>query len=69
MLLGVTYPSMAEIEASYDAVAVSEIFMKLASNISINLRNIIRIYLSLDIPRIDRFQHRNRKGSGAPTSA
>ena len=44
MLLGVTYPSMAEIEASYDAVAVSETFMKLASNISINLRNIIRIY-------------------------
>ena len=44
MLLGVTYPSMAEIEASYDAVASSETFMKLASNISINLRNIIRIY-------------------------
>ena len=44
MLLGVTYPSMAEIEASYDAVAASEAFMKLASNISINLRNIIRIY-------------------------
>ena len=44
MLLGVTYPSMAEIEASYDAVAASETFMKLASNISINLRNIIRIY-------------------------
>ena len=44
MLLGVTYPSMAEIEASYDAVAASETFMKLSSNISINLRNIIRIY-------------------------
>jgi len=43
--------------------------MKLASNISINLRNIIRIYWSLDIPRVDRFQHRSRKGSGAPTSA
>ena len=44
MLLGVTYPSMAEIEASYDVFAASESFMKLASNISINLRNIIRIY-------------------------
>ena len=44
MLLGVTYPSMTEIEASYDAMATNQVFMNLVSNLSINLRNIIRIY-------------------------
>ena len=44
MLLGVTYPSMAEIEASYDAIASSQTFMNLASHLSINLRNITQLY-------------------------
>ena len=42
-LLGVTYPSMAEIEATYDAIGTSPIAAKIYAALDVNLRNIIKI--------------------------
>lgn len=42
-LLGVTYPSMAAIETTYDAIATSPVAAKLYDSMDVNLRNIIKI--------------------------
>ncbi len=42
-LLGVTYPSMAEIEATYDAIASNPIAAKIYEALDVNLRTIIKV--------------------------
>ena len=42
-LLGVTYPSMAEIEATYDALASSPVAAKIYASLDVNLRTIIKV--------------------------
>ena len=42
-LLGVTYPSMAEIETTYDAIGTSPIAAQIYGAMDVNLRNIIKI--------------------------
>jgi len=42
-LLGVTYPSMAEIEATYDAIGTSQVASKIYASLDVNLRTIIKI--------------------------
>ena len=45
-LLGVTYPSMAEIETTYDAIGTSPIAAQIYGAMDVNLRNIIKIQAS-----------------------
>ena len=40
-LLGVTYPSMSEIEATYDAIASNPVAAKIYNALDVNLRTII----------------------------
>ena len=42
-LLGVTYPSMAEIETTYDAIASNPIAAKIYDALDVNLRTIIKV--------------------------
>ena len=42
-LLGVTYPSMSEIEATYDAIASNPVAAKIYNALDVNLRNIIKV--------------------------
>ena len=42
-LLGVTYPSMAEIETTYDAIASNPIAAKIYDGLDVNLRTIIKV--------------------------
>lgn len=42
-LLGVTYPSMSEIEATYDAIASHPIAAKIYNALDVNLRTIIKV--------------------------
>ena len=42
-LLGVTYPSMAEIETTYDAIASNPIAAKIYDALDVNLRTIIEV--------------------------
>ena len=42
-LLGVTYPSMIEIEATYDAIGKSPVASKIYTSLGVNLRTIIKI--------------------------
>ncbi len=42
-LLGVTYPSMAEIEATYDALGTSPVASKIYASLDVNLRTIIKV--------------------------
>jgi hypothetical protein len=42
-LLGVTYPSMSEIEATYDAIASNPVAAKIYSALDVNLRTIIKV--------------------------
>ena len=42
-LLGVTYPSMAEIETTYDAIASNPIAAKIYGALDVNLRTIIKV--------------------------
>ena len=42
-LTGVTYPSMAAIEATYDALGASPVVAKVYASLDVNLRTIIRI--------------------------
>ena len=42
-LLGVTYPSMSEIEATYDAIADNPVAAKIYSALNVNLRTIIKV--------------------------
>ena len=43
-LLGVTYPSMIEIEATYDAIGTSPVASKIYASLDVNLRTIIRVH-------------------------
>ena len=43
-LLGVTYPSMSEIEATYDAIASNPIAAKIYNALDVNLRTIIKVH-------------------------
>ena len=43
ILLGVTYPSMAEIETTYDAIASNPIAAKIYDALDVNLRTIIKV--------------------------
>ena len=42
-LLGVTYPSMSEIEATYDAIASNPVAAKIYNALDVNLRTIIKV--------------------------
>ena len=42
-LLGVTYPSMTEIEATYDALGTSPVASKIYASLDVNLRTIIKV--------------------------
>jgi hypothetical protein len=42
-LLGVTYPSMSEIEGTYDAIASNPIAAKIYDALDVNLRTIIKV--------------------------
>jgi hypothetical protein len=42
-LLGVTYPSMAAIEATYTELATNQAFAKLSAGIDVDMRSIVRI--------------------------
>ena len=42
-LLGVTYPSMSEIEATYDAIASNPVAAKIYNALDVNLRSIIKV--------------------------
>ena len=42
-LLGVTYPSMSEIEATYDAIGSNPVAAKIYSALDVNLRTIIKV--------------------------
>lgn len=42
-LLGVTYPSMSEIESTYDAIGTSPVAGKIYNALDVNLRTIIKI--------------------------
>ena len=42
-LLGVTYPSMAEIETTYDALASSPVAAKIYASLDVNLRTVIKV--------------------------
>ncbi|MDG1420262.1 MAG: hypothetical protein P8Q29_05045, partial [Tateyamaria sp.] len=42
-LLGVTYPSMSEIEATYDAIASNLVAAKIYNALDVNLRTIIKV--------------------------
>ncbi|MDG1009006.1 MAG: hypothetical protein P8O69_03495 [Amylibacter sp.] len=42
-LLGVTYPSMSEIESTYDAIGASPVAGKIYNALDVNLRTIIKI--------------------------
>ena len=42
-LLGVTYPSMAAIEATYDALGASPVVAKVYESMDVNARGIIRV--------------------------
>ena len=42
-LLGVTYPSMSEIESTYDAIGTSPVAEKIYNALDVNLRTIIKI--------------------------
>ena len=43
-LLGVTYPSMSEIEATYDAIASNPVAAKIYNALDVNLRTIIKVH-------------------------
>ena len=43
-LLGVTYPSMSEIESTYDAIGTSPVAGKIYNALDVNLRTIIKIH-------------------------
>ena len=43
-LLGVTYPSMSEIEVTYDAIASNPIAAKIYDALDVNLRTIIKVH-------------------------
>ena len=45
-LLGVTYPSMAEIETTYDALGSSLVASKIYASLDVNLRTIIKVQSS-----------------------
>ena len=42
-LLGVTYPSITEIETTYDAIGKSPVASKIYASLDVNLRTIIKI--------------------------
>ena len=43
-LLGVSYPSMAEIERTYDALGTSPVAAKIYSALDVNLRTIVKVF-------------------------
>ena len=45
-LLGVSYPSMAEIETTYDAIGTSPVAAKIYSSLDVNLRTIVKLSAS-----------------------
>ena len=43
-LLGVSYPSMAEIERTYNALGTSPVAAKIYSALDVNLRTIVKVF-------------------------